>query len=190
MRTPAATSRRSKKRRKRMKIETWKDIKGYEGLYQVSDEGNIRSKNGIIRPSKNNSGYLVTHLSKDGRVKSRLVHRIVAIAFLGDVPMGKEVDHINENKLDNRVENLRYLSRFDNASRSTKGVFRKQSNAMEHNPRAKKVVGYIGGNAVEQLSCAKYLSRKYGVNYSTLRYYLQNGGIVLDNIHYRYEAAN
>ena len=115
--------------------------------------------------------------------------RLVAAAFLGPIPNGMEVDHINEDHKDNRVSNLQFLSRFDNASRSTRGVFRKESNAMENNPRTKRVVGIKDGIVVEVVPCAKYLSKRYGINYSTLRGRLQRGGITINETLFRYETT-
>lgn len=187
-----------------MENEIWKDIPGYEGMYQVSDKGGIRScertivtrrgfarviKGKEIKPSLNNGGYLITHLCKGSVIKSFCVHYIVALAFIGKRPKNMDVDHINEDKKDNRICNLRYLSRHENASRSTKGRFWKGSNSMEHNPRTKRVVGYKDGEIVSTYPCAKYLTTEYGINYSSLRRYLQNGGIVIENTLYKYDTT-
>lgn len=185
--------------------EVWRDIPGYEGLYQISDAGRVRScdrliydrrgvsrslKGKMISPSYDNSGYERTHLSKDGVCSSFCVHHLVALAFIGPRPKGMDVDHISEDKKDNRACNLRYLSHYENASRSTKGIFRKESNSMEHNPRTKRVVGYSGDEIVEEFPCAKYLTVKYGINYSTLRRYLQMGGILIGKTFYKYEVVS
>ncbi len=187
-----------------MENEIWKDVPGYDGMYQVSNMGRVRSVNRtinlangrkrtlpsrVLQPGEQN-GYLHVSLSIGGIETSYLVHRLVANAFMGPAPEGMEVDHINEDQGDNRLENLRYLSRFENASRSTKGIFRKESNAMEHNPRAKRVIGMMDGKIIEILPCAKYLSKKYGINYSTLRRGLQRGGIDLNKILFRYETTS
>jgi hypothetical protein len=186
-----------------MENEIWKDITGYEGLYQVSNMGRVRSTNRTIKlasgserrlPSKvlrpgNQRGYLRVTLSSGGIETTHLVHRLVAAAFMGPAADGMEVDHINEDHGDNRLDNLRYLSRFENASRSTLGYFRKGSNSMENNPRTKRVIGVKDGVIVDVLPCAKCLSKKHGVNYSTLRGRLQRGGILIDKILYRYETT-
>jgi hypothetical protein len=187
--------------------EIWKDVHGYEGYYQVSNMGRVCSidrnvtrsdgttrliRGKMIRPTHTNKGqhYPVVNLCVNGKTQMHLVHRLVAQAFLGPIPEGMEVDHINENGQDNRVENLRYLSRHENASRSTKGFFRKESNAMENNPRSKVVLGFLSGELVERISCAKYLTKEFGINYSTLRHRLQNGGVQLGNKFYCYETSN
>ena len=186
-----------------MENEIWKDITGYEGLYQVSNMGRVRSTNRTITlangrertlPSKvlrpgEQKGYLHVCLSSRGVETSYLVHRLVAASFLGPIPNGMEVDHINEDHKDNRVSNLQFLSRTENASRSTRGIFRKESNAMENNPRTKRLIGMKNGTVVEVVPCAQYLSTRYGINYCTLRRRLQRGGIILNETLCRYETT-
>ena len=108
-----------------MKGEIWKDIEGYEGLYQVSNMGRVRSvertvRNGkgyriipekILKPYDNGHGYLQVKLHKDGNKKQPLVHVLVATAFLGNADNLPEVNHKDENKYNNCIENLEYCSR-------------------------------------------------------------------------------
>lgn len=111
--------------------EVWKDIKGYEGLYQVSSIGRVRSldrtvvysdgreyfyESKILIPYKNNSHYLMVNLCKNGKSKSYLIHRLVAEAFIPNTENKKEIDHINTNKSDNRVDNLRWVTRKENCN--------------------------------------------------------------------------
>lgn len=96
-------------------MEIWKPVKQYEGIYEVSNLGNVRSLNyhnwGVVRnltPAMDKDGYLRVCLSKDGKQSNGLIHRMVAQAFL-DNPNGvSQVNHINEDKTDNRVENLEW----------------------------------------------------------------------------------
>ena len=101
------------------------------------------------------------------------------------------LDHIDENILNNRADNLRYLPVGENAARSTRGICRNPSkNKMEGNPRTKAVVGISNsGSIIETLSCAKYLSIKHNINYSTLKNKLQHGGIRIGEIHYQYALS-
>ena len=112
--------------------EEWRDIPGYEGLYQASSFGEIRSvdreqkviwkgktitkqvKGKHLKQRDHNSGYLVVWLSKFGKVKPFTVHRIIAKVFLNNGNSADEVNHLDGNKKNNRVENLEWCSRSEN----------------------------------------------------------------------------
>lgn len=96
-------------------METWKEIKGYEGLYEVSSEGRVR---GLIKGNyltfKDSSGYQRVGLCIHSKQKWFLVHRLVAQAFIPNPDEKPEVDHINCDRCDNRVENLRWVTSKEN----------------------------------------------------------------------------
>lgn len=91
----------------------WKDIKNYEGLYKVNENGDILSVkyNKIIRKDITNSGYYSVKLSKEGKSKHKYVHRIVAETFIDNEKGLLEVNHKDENKLNNSVSNLEWCTR-------------------------------------------------------------------------------
>ena len=96
-----------------MEQEIWKDIKDYDGLYQVSNLGRIKrllNKSYKICNLTLQHGYLYCRLSKNNKQKKYRVHRLVALAFLSNTNNYKEINHINCNKQDNRVENLEWCS--------------------------------------------------------------------------------
>ena len=94
--------------------EIWKDVVGYEGLYKVSSNGNIYSlySNRNLSLSKDGRGYYQINLSKDKVIKNKKIHQLVAIAFLNHTPNGYVlvVDHIDNNPLNNRLDNLQLIS--------------------------------------------------------------------------------
>lgn len=104
--------------KERTSMEQWKAIAGYDGQYEVSNLGRVRSlksgKEKILRPNKNNNGYLLVYPYKDGKTRGLLIHRLVAEAFIPN-PQGLEtVNHKDEVKTNNSVDNLEWMSRKDN----------------------------------------------------------------------------
>lgn len=109
--------------------EIWKDIKGFEGLYQISNMGNIKSlgngksnnsKERILKPGKNSNGYLHVILYKDGIKKDYTVHQLVGNAFLSNPQGYKELNHKDEDKTNNNADNLEWCSRSYNCSYNDK----------------------------------------------------------------------
>jgi hypothetical protein len=97
-------------------LEEWRPIPGFEGLYEASNLGRIRSPRRILKQRLNNMGYPVVELSKNGRSRESLVHRQVIKAFQGDPPPGMECRHLNGVSIDNRIENLAWGSRSENTA--------------------------------------------------------------------------
>jgi hypothetical protein len=90
--------------------EIWKDIVGYENKYQISSWGRLRNTNGMMKPMIASNGYLVACLWKNNKQRKFVMHRIVAQAFLENPQNYKEINHIDEDKTNNRVENLEWCS--------------------------------------------------------------------------------
>lgn len=96
----------------------------FEGLYEIDINGNIYSiiSNKIMKPAVNDTGYLCYNLSKNGEHFKRSQHRLMAIQFIKNPENKEEVDHINRIPTDNRLDNLRWVTREENrANRETKG---------------------------------------------------------------------
>ena len=107
--------------------ENWKAVVGYEGLYEVSDLGRVRSlnynKTGVIqvlKPRASKDGYVRVKLSKEGKAKTLCVHRLVAQAFIPNPDGLPEVNHKDENPANNCVENLEYCDRSYNINYGTR----------------------------------------------------------------------
>lgn len=99
--------------------EKWKDIPKYEGVYQISTMGRIKvTRNGderiLVGVLDKSTGYRRFSLYKDGKVERAYVHRLVAESFIPNAENKPEIDHINTIRHDNRVENLRWVTRKEN----------------------------------------------------------------------------
>ena len=147
--------------------EVWKDIPGYEGLYEVSNQGRVRSVDRIIPNPKNgkvnypvrgkirklekaHDGYLRIALNKEGKSKKYFVHRLVMNAFSPnpDPEHLTQVNHKNEITNDNRLENLEWCSQTYNNNYG--GRIRKQARSLVNGKKAKRVAQYdLEGNLIK-----------------------------------------
>ena len=114
-----------------MTEEVWRDVKGYEGLYQVSNMGRVKSlerkdrfgrviKERILEPAVTHNGYLRVGLHVDGKRKMLRVHRLVCEAFHENPDNKSEVNHVNEDKTDNRACNLEWSTRTENCNHGSR----------------------------------------------------------------------
>lgn len=118
--------------------EIWKDIPNYEGIYQASNLGRIKSlkfgKERVLRHGLHKVGYCYIYLYKRGKGITNLVHRLVAIAFLGESDL--QVNHKNGIKSDNRLENLEYCTGSEN-NKHAYDIGLKAGRKGENNPSSK-----------------------------------------------------
>lgn len=93
----------------------WKQITGYEGIYEVSSEGKVRNMYGkVLKTYIINSGYECIKLYKNQKAKAFLVHRLVGREFCEGFSEELDIDHINNERLDNRADNLQWVTRKEN----------------------------------------------------------------------------
>ena len=136
-------------------MEEWRDIPGYEGLYQVSNIGRVRSldhpigtrlmRGRVLSLQKTKTGYHMVNLSKDGVVSKVFVHRVVAMAFLPKQIDMNFVDHVNGVRSDNRVQNLRWVTCSDN---------RRNANRLGNLPKSYRRVRRSDGVEYESMAAA------------------------------------
>lgn len=107
-----------------MNNEIWKDVVGYEGIYEVSNYGrvkNIRTDH-VLKPLLKKTGYVAVVLYKNTIRKDWLIHRLVAIAFISNPKKKEQVNHIDEVKTNNCVDNLEWVSPKENANFGTRNI--------------------------------------------------------------------
>ena len=111
-------------------MEIWKDIQGYEGLYQVSNTGRVRNKKRELKLIvRKRDGYVDVQLSKNNKFSTVKVHRLVANAFIPNPNGYNEINHKDENPANNRAENLEWCNRRYNLSYGTRAERISKSNS-------------------------------------------------------------
>lgn len=157
------------------RMEKWKPIAGYEALYEISDHGRVRNaKTGQLRKTQTHkTGYVYVLLCKRGRdpyCEFAIVHRLVALAFIGAPPPNHEVNHKNGIKADNHADNLEWVTHAENVRHAhALGLIipyhnrkRRQAILTANQVRAIRSE-YAAGGA----SC-RTLAEKYGVSRNTI----------------------
>ena len=152
--------------------EEWRDIKGYEGKYMVSNLGRVKSlnysntgKEGILNARDNGKGYLRVILWKDGKDKKYRINRLVAQAFIPNPDNLPEVNHKDEDKTNNRVDNLEWCSRQYNIEYSQgKAVIgiNKVSGLIVEFPSASEASRQTGINSRNICACLKGRQKSTG----------------------------
>ena len=170
--------------------EQWKDIKGYEGAYQVSNFGRVRSldryvncgirnndkvlKKGKIIKQNISNNYLVVGLCNGKTQKSKLVHRLVAEAFILNPNNYPCVNHKNENKLNNCWYNLEWCTNKYNNNYGTR--LTRISEKLQNNKKLSKAVNQydLNNNFIKKWNSAKQVERELGISNAHINKCCQN----------------
>jgi hypothetical protein len=160
-------------------MAVWKNIANYDEMYEVSCDGEIRSKNRftksisgrkrfvigrVIKTKKNRDGYLFVTLSKNGQVQNLYVHRIVAETYISNPDNKPQVNHIDGDKKNNSVDNLEWVSVSENTKHAYKNGL--SGNIGATHCFAKKLIDNCTG---KEYGCIKEAANDLGINYTTLR---------------------
>lgn len=152
--------------------EIWKDIPEYEGLYQASNLGRVKSlkrprglKEKILKPLITRNGYYQVALNKNSIAKFYKVHRLVWLVFNGQIPENMQVNHINEIKTDNRLSNLNLMTPKENSNWGTRNE--KVSIKMTNGKTSKLVLQFtLDDILVKEYPSIKQVEREKGFDHS------------------------
>jgi len=156
----------------------WRDVVGYEGIYKISNRGELRKIliNGILGKESGTvgtQGYKVTKLYAYGKKTMRSIHSMVAEAFIGPYPKDKEINHIDGNKQNNSVENLEYITKTENMNHAIKMGLRwvPKGSACKQSILTESDVAEIRRIAKERgFRCGqKQLANQFGVSERTIQ---------------------
>ena len=187
-------------------MENWKNIKGYEGLYQVSDCGNVKSlardayyQNGtfhhhveekILVPISNGTGYLYVQLHKNGKRKNEYVHRLVAMAFIPNPENEPQVNDKDEVKSNNAVSNLEWCNVQYNANYGTRNI------RMIQNRRDFKFGNHPNAKAVfceelnKKFDSTRRAEEELGIDASAIVKACKGKRKTAGKLHWRYASEN
>lgn len=175
----------------------WKDIKGYEGHYRISDNGDIFSleSNKVLKTMSNKNGYTYIHLTKGGKKKSFTIHRLVALHFCEGYGEDLVVDHIDQNRDNNHCSNLRWISRKENSNNISADTRAKVSEVSKRNARKvsqmtgrkKRPVISISPDGVEKYHGSIMEASRYtGVGNSSIWKALNKGSVLASGYKFKH----
>lgn len=190
--------------------EVWKDLRFYEDKYEISNFGSIRNKHTKVvkAQTRKDNGYLICSFWIDGKSKQEYVHRLVALTFIPNPENLPQINHKDENKENNRVDNLEWCTAKYNNNYGTarqrsaqtqraNGVYDEAKTRWLHQNPARVNPKIRGSNSNARrvscdgmvFECIKDCATYYGISYATMRYWLSGQGNIpryfkQHNLHY------
>lgn len=151
--------------------EEWKDIEGYEGLYQISNLGRVKSlkrntknqcKNAeVIKTQEIRNGYYSVSLWKNGVGKHHLIHRLISQAFIPNPNNKPQINHIDGNKTNNHIENLEWVTESENARHAYNNGLIK--------PYTRKIIQYDQNmNFIKEWDSITEIEKELGINHANI----------------------
>jgi hypothetical protein len=172
-------------------MEVWKDIKGYEGRYQVSNKGRVKSlpkrrgrgvgymcEENILKPTKHHHGYFIVNLRANGKGTTIEVHRLVAKAFICNPDNKPQINHINGIKTDNRTENLEWCTNGENQLHKYRVI--------GHKPYGKPVICV---ETKQEYSSALVAAKCNGIDSSSIAKCCREKRQMVGGYHWKYKGA-
>ena len=158
--------------------EIWKDVKGYEGIYQVSDLGRIKRLTSLdsigrrkitrIMAVHVHNGYVKIRLSKNSIRKNYSVHRLVAKAFIANLDAKGEVNHIDGNKTNTQVSNLEWMTSSENQLHAYRTGLDKSTTKRRNDYRSKPVIQILNNKIINAFLSVREAQRQTGFCHGTI----------------------
>lgn len=184
-------------------IEEWRPVVGFEGLYEVSNIGRVRSLTRykkVIKPIITNTGYFQYQLWHNGVCRTGLAHRLVAQAFVPNTDNKPIVNHIDENKLNNSADNLEWVTHVENCNYGT--AIARRTAHLDYSKRrinnkhqievASKPIIQLdeNGDPLRWWESITKCSAAIGVSRSAIGKAIKRGGKIRQGFQFRYERRN
>lgn len=149
-------------------MEEWRAIKGYEGLYEVSNTGKVRSKTKRLRTlQEDKDGYLYLLLFKDGHNERKLVHRLVGEAFIPNPHDFPQINHKDGNPQNNFLENLEWVNQSQNNYHRAQTL---------HSGKVQEIIIRFPDNSTKYFPSLREAEKQTGFSHEGMRRALNNGG--------------
>lgn len=168
-------------------LEIWKDIPNYEGLYQASNLGSIKNSRTekILKPRIDKNGYFKHILYIKGVPKEFRTHRLIALTFIENPNNLPQVNHIDENKENNCVDNLEWIDAKGNSNHATRN--RRVAIGVKKSSKKKPVNQYdLDGNFIKTWESLREIERELNIAHSNLSLAIKNKDGIMNNYKWQF----